>query len=334
MGSRLDPDTLLTGVVLDDALARRLAWACLVSMIANIILWQIASGMIRHRITEVIVPVEIRRIILPIKLPPPQIKKPEPPKPKPILHPEPPRLSSVPPPPRPNYTPPPVGAHQHILTAPETYRSRPSEEPPALPGGMARVGVPTAQQQPGEGDRPDVTVAATAPVAEVPRSAPEAPAPATEASLPSVPAPETPTRSDQLPSIRRRRGGVPLSGPRPAVADVALPVRVAPPPPPPRIEPPPPPKPKGPTRDAEPGNTVKPNIPDDLKSQAFKSFVRVKVEIHPDGSFTPVLRTSSGNMEIDRRVLEALKQWTWKPELQDGVPVECTKLFKFEFEVD
>ena len=78
---------------------------------------------------------------------------------------------------------------------------------------------------------------------------------------------------------------------------------------------------------------VIPDIPDDLKSQDYKSFVRAKVLVHADGTFTVTLRTSSGNQEIDRRALDALKQWKWRPALQDGVPVESTKLFKFEFEV-
>jgi protein TonB len=59
--------------------------------------------------------------------------------------------------------------------------------------------------------------------------------------------------------------------------------------------------------------------------------VRVKVEVDADGGATPILRTSSGNPEIDRRVLEALRRWRWKPALRDGEPVKSTLLFKFEF---
>ncbi|MBM3459905.1 MAG: TonB family protein, partial [Armatimonadetes bacterium] len=93
------------------------------------------------------------------------------------------------------------------------------------------------------------------------------------------------------------------------------------------------PKPRGVTRDAEPANTVQPQIPESLRQSEFKSFVRVRVEIEPDGTAMPVLRTSSGNPEVDRRVLEALRRWTWKPALRDGEAVKSTQLFKFEFEV-
>jgi protein TonB len=92
-------------------------------------------------------------------------------------------------------------------------------------------------------------------------------------------------------------------------------------------------KPSGPTRDAQPEDTIQPTIPDSLKQEQFKSFVRVKVEVSTDGSTNVVLRTSSGNTEIDQRVLAALKKWKWKPALKNGIPVDSIQLFKFEFEV-
>lgn len=61
--------------------------------------------------------------------------------------------------------------------------------------------------------------------------------------------------------------------------------------------------------------------------------MRVVVEIEADGSFEISLRTSSGNTEVDQRVLEALKKWTWKPALKNGQAVASTQRFKFEFEV-
>jgi protein TonB len=114
----------------------------------------------------------------------------------------------------------------------------------------------------------------------------------------------------------------------------APPVQAPPPVAAPPPAPAPTPAPAGPTQDAEPSNQVKPEIPDDLKAQQYKSFVRVKVIVHTDGSFDPVLRTSSGNAEIDKRVLDALKRWTWKPALKEGKSIESTAYFRFEFEVN
>lgn len=92
-------------------------------------------------------------------------------------------------------------------------------------------------------------------------------------------------------------------------------------------------KPKGATRDAEPERTADPKIPESVRSQEFKSFVRVRVVIEADGSFEVALRTSSGNNAVDQACLSALNRWKWKPALKDGEPVKSTKLFKFEFEV-
>jgi protein TonB len=126
----------------------------------------------------------------------------------------------------------------------------------------------------------------------------------------------------------------PSSAPQPVAPPAPQPT---PPEPAPAPEPKPapdPPKPAGPTQDAQPSNQVKPEIPDDLKQQQYKSFVRVKVTVSADGSFVPTLRTSSGNADIDARVLNALKQWKWKPALKDGTPIDSVAYFRFEFEVN
>src|SRR5205807_1268020 len=87
-----------------------------------------------------------------------------------------------------------------------------------------------------------------------------------------------------------------------------------------------PPKPKGPTKDAEPTDQPMPEIPDSLKSQDLKAFVRVKVQIAEDGSFEVLLRTTSGNPSVDKLILDSLRRWRWKPALKDGEPVASTKL--------
>jgi TonB family protein len=136
--------------------------------------------------------------------------------------------------------------------------------------------------------------------------------------------------------------GKPLvQNPTPAPPPQPAPQATAPPQPPPSKQPtpaPPPPMPKptpspGPTQDALPSNQVYPEIPDELKTDDYKSFVRVKVDISADGTFTVTLVSSSGNDEIDHHVLEALSKWKWKPALNSGTPVESTERFRFNFEV-
>jgi TonB family protein len=122
--------------------------------------------------------------------------------------------------------------------------------------------------------------------------------------------------------------------PAPAPAPAPPPPAPAPAPPPPAPKPAPPPEPTGPTQDATATHQELPEIPDELKSDDLQTSVRVRVEIAADGSFTPFLRSSSGNAEIDQRVLDALKKWTWKPALKNGVPVASTQYFRFDFEVE
>jgi TonB family protein len=98
-------------------------------------------------------------------------------------------------------------------------------------------------------------------------------------------------------------------------------------------EPAPPPKPKGETKDAVATHQVNVEIPEDLKSQSFKSFVRVRVTIVADGSFTVFLRSSSGNPRVDKLVVDALNQWKWEPALKDGEPVDSVQAFRFNFNI-
>jgi TonB family protein len=107
----------------------------------------------------------------------------------------------------------------------------------------------------------------------------------------------------------------------------------APPQPKPVPEPDPPPKPKGETKDAVATHQVNVEIPEDLKSQSFKSFVRVRVTISADGSFTVFLRSSSGNPRVDKLVVDALNQWRWKPAFKDGEPVDSVQAFRFDFNI-
>jgi protein TonB len=76
-----------------------------------------------------------------------------------------------------------------------------------------------------------------------------------------------------------------------------------------------------------------PQIPDDLLQQSFKTHVLVRVIVHADGTGIPSLVTSSGNLEVDQLVLQALKQSTWKPALDSGKPIESSFRFRYEFSV-
>jgi periplasmic protein TonB len=309
-----------TGPPFRDALAARLRLAVTASLLLNLALWSLAASVARHPPAYDPRPVEITRVIInqqgqktekvikkeQIKRKVEQIRKvirqpKPPPRPEPNLQPHP--LAHVPAPiptrfaPRPQ---PPQGAHNRVLVAKMDKSAPPPapDEPTALPDGNAAPGKVIDQQNPG-----NAPVNPPVPVAKASETTP------TPAPVQQTPAPPPVVKVEPAPQ---------------------------PPPAQPKPEPMPEPvRPKGPTKEAEPVDQVKPEIPDGLKQQGgYKSFVRVKVIVEPDGSATTVLRTSSGNPDIDSRVLEALKQWRWKPALKSGVPVESTQLFKFEFEVE
>lgn len=88
-----------------------------------------------------------------------------------------------------------------------------------------------------------------------------------------------------------------------------------------------------PSIEAQPLEQIKPEIPFEVRSQEYKSYVRVKVEIDIDGTSNPSLKTSSGNQKVDAAVLSALKKWSWHPALLDGRSIKSVRYFKFEFEV-
>ena len=286
----------------DNRPSRRLGWAIAASVAVNGLLWWQAARILPHAMQPPTV-VEIARFVTPKlerphpKPPKPHVVPPKPQPPKPIVH--------TPPPPRVTHTQPPPVVTPHPTPQPTHHAP-----PPA-----AHNRVLTARPDHTAPAPHDHTALANGNAnLGVPLHNQNAGNAPTEPPVPPTPTPPPPQPEPPKPEP-----------PKPAPP---------PPPPPPKPDPPKPTPPAGPTQDAEPSNQDKPEIPDELKQDTFKSFVRVRVEIEPDGSFTPTLRTSSGNAEIDKRVLNALKRWRWKPALQNGVPVHSTQLFKFEFEVE
>ncbi|MCW3059951.1 MAG: hypothetical protein JWQ02_1772, partial [Capsulimonas sp.] len=278
MAPNTPPALAATGLA-EDRSARRLGWAVAASVAVNGLLWWQAARILPHTISAPSV-VEIALVTPP---PPatPRLKPPKlaivPPKrtpPKPIIR------TSTPPVPI-THTPPPI-ATPH--PAPQTTHH--------APASAAHNRVLTTRPDRMADAPPDHTALAGGSAnLGVPLRNQNAGNAHVEPPVIPTPAPMTPQPEPPKPAPPR-----PAPTPQPA---------------PPKPDPPKPPPPAGPTKDAEPTNQDKPEIPDELKQDTFKSFVRVRVEIEPDGSFTPTLRTSSGNAEIDKRVLSALKRWRW-----------------------
>lgn len=89
--------------------------------------------------------------------------------------------------------------------------------------------------------------------------------------------------------------------------------------------------PTGETRDAAPIDPVLPEIPTDLRSQAFASQVTVLVSVDETGASTVSLVSSCGVDRLDQLVLNAVKKWRWTPALTDGVAIPA--LFKYSVQL-
>ncbi|MBV9850953.1 MAG: TonB family protein [Armatimonadetes bacterium] len=309
-GARLPPDVP----------GRRLGWGLLISIPVNAILWLTAADTVRRHVLAPAAPIEITRILLPTVKPPrkavhKKIIHKTPPKPKRIVMPKwiarhipliRPRRIAKPKPrlkPRLVIKPRPIVkpvVKPHVVIRPRTISKPKAVSAPAHPA--AHHHVLTARSPSSQNREFTVPQGGHATLGK----------PIEHQSSDSG------DHSDQKPETRPE--GRPEAKPETRPETKPVPPADA--------------EPSGPTQDAEPSNQIKPEIPDELKQESFKTFVRVKVDIEADGGFSVTLRTSSGNSEIDRRVIEALQRWKWKPALRDGRPIRSTQRFRFEFEVE
>ena len=80
----------------------------------------------------------------------------------------------------------------------------------------------------------------------------------------------------------------------------------------------------------------RPNIkmPDDLRRNGGKTFVRVEIEVSAEGRTTIQLLTSSGSSDFDAQIQQRLADWQWEPAVQNGRPVASKQRYKLEFEVE
>ena len=79
----------------------------------------------------------------------------------------------------------------------------------------------------------------------------------------------------------------------------------------------------------------RPNIkmPDDLRRNGGKTFVRVEIQVGADGRTSIQLLTSSGSSDFDQQIQARLADWQWEPAMANGQPVASKQRYKLEFEV-
>jgi TonB family protein len=108
------------------------------------------------------------------------------------------------------------------------------------------------------------------------------------------------------------------------------------------IEPPaPPPAPPVPAApaladsDAVPVSRPAPHYPREAQRRNIGGSVRVQVTVAADGSVERLqLAEGSGNRELDRAAMEAVRRWTFKPATRNGQAVAATVIVPLEFNPD
>ncbi|MBK6333013.1 MAG: energy transducer TonB [Thermomonas sp.] len=126
--------------------------------------------------------------------------------------------------------------------------------------------------------------------------------------------------------------GLPPGDTRPAPRTSEAPRIIEPPAPPPA-----PPAPTAPAPIADSGAPVPvsrppPRYPPEALRRNIGGSVRVQATVAADGSVERLdLAQSSGNRDLDRAALEAVRRWRFQPAQRNGQPVSATVIIPLEF---
>jgi protein TonB len=179
------------------------------------------------------------------------------------------------------------------------------------------------------------------------------------AAPPSADAPVVPPPPDEAP---------PAPPPPPSADETPppRPVDEAPPPPPPRAKPRPPPRaaaplapsapPAGQATTSAPANPApappsppsspagdrmgaraiyqpKPEIPEALRHRNFTAVAIARFRVAADGIATVELLQATGDLDLNKAILEALAKWRFFPAMQDGKPVASILELRLPIEI-
>ena len=125
---------------------------------------------------------------------------------------------------------------------------------------------------------------------------------------------------------------MPAEGSRPAAPAGDQP-RIIEPPAPPPAPPAPPAQQSVADLDAPvPINRPAPRYPPQALRRSVGGSVRVLATVAPDGSVERLeLAEGSGNRDLDRAAMEAVRRWTFRPATRNGQPVTATVVVPLEF---
>ena len=76
-----------------------------------------------------------------------------------------------------------------------------------------------------------------------------------------------------------------------------------------------------------------PQIPDDLREEAFNAVAVVRFHIAADGTAAFELAKPTPNPTLNRLLLEKLREWRFFPAMREGKPVASNQDVRITFEV-
>ncbi|WP_234486522.1 energy transducer TonB [Paraburkholderia aspalathi] len=76
-----------------------------------------------------------------------------------------------------------------------------------------------------------------------------------------------------------------------------------------------------------------PELPDDLRDQAYQTVATARFAIHVDGSVDVELIKPTSNPRLNQILLETLRKWRFFPAMQAGHPVESRQDIRVHFNV-
>ena len=76
-----------------------------------------------------------------------------------------------------------------------------------------------------------------------------------------------------------------------------------------------------------------PELPDDLREQAYQTVAIARFVIHVDGSVDVELLKPTQNPRLNQLLLEALRTWRFFTALQGGHPIESRQDVRVHFNV-
>lgn len=77
-----------------------------------------------------------------------------------------------------------------------------------------------------------------------------------------------------------------------------------------------------------------PELPDDLREQAYQTVATARFVIHSDGSADVELIRPTPNPRLNQLLLRALREWRFSPALRGGRPVESQQDVRVHFNVN